>query len=79
MEPVPETGYFGGKTLRVELILRLRNVQDIWVGAASQFSTSDKLLEGGPICAAHLNTYHESTDRAKRGWRHHAYKKVVVR
>ena len=43
-EPVPDTGCPGEKTLRVELGLRLWNVQDIWMGVASQSSSSSKLL-----------------------------------
>merc|ERR1711973_306610 len=45
-EPIPDTRCPGEKTLRMEIGLRLRNVQDILMGAASQSSTSDKLFEG---------------------------------
>ena len=45
-EPVPDTGCPGEKTLRVELGLRLRNVQDIRMWSARQSSTSAKLFEG---------------------------------
>ena len=45
-EPVPDTGSSGEETLRVEIGLRLRNVQHILVGGVSQSSSSAKLLEG---------------------------------